>query len=100
MHRDYMTTGPMVGLGFTRVEMIKYNFTDEELKDHFSPSVAENIARTRDELICGRLVWRNTIRFFTVVFVLMVLLFFWLLTSPSFVPQGLQRLHSGGAPGG
>lgn len=63
MHRDFMTTGPMAGLGFSRADMRRYNFTDEELRDNFSPFIASQIAMRRDQLICEKLVWRTTKRF-------------------------------------
>ncbi|HEU0120855.1 MAG TPA: hypothetical protein VFQ91_10045 [Bryobacteraceae bacterium] len=81
MHRDYMTTGPMYGFGFSRMEMLKYNFTDHELIDNFSPVVAAQLAHRRDELICGRQVWRTMKRFFACVALAMVLLTGWLITD-------------------
>lgn len=81
MHRDFMTTGPMAGLGFTHWEMRRYNFTDQELRDHFSPTIGAELGIRRDQLIAERVVWRTTKRIFIAIIFLTLALISWIVAT-------------------
>ncbi|HEU0120856.1 MAG TPA: hypothetical protein VFQ91_10050 [Bryobacteraceae bacterium] len=83
MHRDYTKTGPMAGLGFSNKDMEKYNFTDQELMDNFSPMMGDQIGRKRDELINARLIWQNVKRLVATAAILATAILWWLLATNS-----------------